>query len=133
MRALLPIAIILLVAVFMRHGSIYWLADLSGFPPGAVNVMLGGAFEIALAAVIAFLIFGYAPGIWRNLGLGACLIAAIEGAQITGCRAFVANIRLVPPKTDLCDYLVGFPIGRVIIGLELAIVCYALAAALRKG
>ena len=126
------IAAILLLAVYIRHGSIYWLSDLFDAYPWKVNYFLGAGYEAVLAGVIAFMLLAHQSSAWRNIGLGACAIAAVEDAQIVGCSLLIGDIRDVPERVDLCDYLVGFPIGRLILGAELAIVCYALATTLRK-
>ncbi len=124
------IAIILLLAVFIRHGSINWLADASGAEPWAVNYILGGAEEAALALMIAVLLLAYRAGIWRNLGLGACVISVIEGTQIAGCSLLISDIRDVPSGWSLCEYLAGFQFGMALVTAYLAIVCYSIVAAL---
>jgi hypothetical protein len=127
------IAIILIVAVWIRHGAIYTLSGLFGVYPWEMNWYLGGAWEAVLAAVAALLLLACPPSLWRNLGMGACAIAVNESAQSVGCGLFINDIRDVPPRTDLCDHLTGLPVGRVTMTVYLMIVCYALYAGRGKG
>lgn len=127
------IAIILLLAVFVRHESAFWLADATGFNPRAVHYMLGGAYEVVLAGVIAVFLLAANRSLWRNLGLAAMAIAAIEGAQITACRAMVKDMKQVPPDTNLCDWIVGVPMGHILMSFYLLIVVWSIADASRAG
>lgn len=126
------VAAILMLAVFIRHESIYWLASASGFSPQAVNYMMTGAFEAILGGIIIALVWGYKETIWRNLAIAAMAIAVLEGLQITGCRLLVADIRKVPAGSNLCDYLVGFPLGHVMFAIYLLIICTMVGRAIRN-
>lgn len=126
------VAAFLLAAVFLRHGSIYWLADVTGFTPSAMSYVLGGIEEVMLGGVLSFLLWMYPASLWRNLAIGAAAIAMLEGAQIAGCRVAITNIADVPFKVSLCDYLFGVPIGAVMVTLYMLIVCYAIGSALKR-
>lgn len=126
------IAIVLLFAVFVRHESAFWLADATGFNPRAMHYILGGAYEVVLAAVISFMLFACARTVWRDLGIAAMVIAALEGAQIAACRALVTDIKSVPASVNLCDYLVGFPLGHVMMSLYTIIIVGSIANAVRS-
>ena len=120
------LALVLLAAIFLRHGAANWLADGSDLSAAAWFYVLGGALEALLCAVILLMIYGYQRTVWRALAAAALLIGIIEGAQISACRLAVDNIRAVPEGMNLCDYATGFPVGAVMFSLYLIFVCYEL-------
>lgn len=126
------IAFALLLAVFIRHESAFWLADVTGFTPAAVNYILGGIYEMVLAAVITLGLLACKKNIWRDLGLAAMFIAFIEGGQIAGCRLLIADIRSVPANVNLCDHIVGFPLGHVMMTLYVLVIAWSVRGALRS-
>lgn len=127
------LAILLLVAVFARHGLANWLAGEAGLSAAAWFYVLGGAWEAMLCGALAWAILGYRAGLWRSLGLAACAIGALEGAQMAACRLAITDIRAVPAGANLCDFATGLPVGAVAISLYLITICYAIGASLRKG
>jgi hypothetical protein len=121
------VAILLLVGVLMRHASARWLADMLGYPVGGMEYMLSGAFDILLCGVLLLMIWHMANSLWRRLAIAALVIGMMEGAQITVCRACISDISMVPKGTNLCDYLVGFPMGPALIVMYAIVVCYIMS------
>jgi hypothetical protein len=123
----------LLAAVFIRHGAVYWIADMTGFSPAAMHYILGGLWEIVLSSTIIMLMAGYPNSLWRNLAIGASAIAILEGAQIAGCRLAIGrSLEEVPKGMNLCDYLAGIPVGPYLLAVYLFIVVYAIGCTFRK-
>lgn len=107
-----PLAILLLVGVFVRHGSAGWLADLTGFPVKGIFYILGGLWEAVLCTVIlAVLAAERNYTIWTRLAMLACVAGAIEGAQMGVCRALTSDVSAVPAGANLCTNLTGVPVG----------------------
>lgn len=122
-----------MLGVFLRHESVYWLADATGYSRSAVFYMLGGAWESLLCGVLLVIGAAMKPSLWRDLMIAAMAIGVIEGLQITACRAFVGNnIAAVPRGVNLCDYLVGFPLGHVMFAAYLIAVCYVIGRSIRR-
>lgn len=117
--------------MFARHESVYWLADATGYSRSAMFYMLGGIWESTLCGVLLVIGMATKPSVWRDLMLAAMVIGILEGMQTFACRAAVKNIALVPRGTNLCDYLVGFPLGHVMFAVYLLIVCCILGRAIR--
>jgi len=120
-RALDLIAAILLCSLAVRHYQIRELANFFGFSVYAMNYMLDGVLDVVLVSVIAFLVWGY-KGVARFLILTGCVWAALEGVQVSGCR-FFANMSHAPAQGNLCDYLLGFPVGALVGVLVLMTMC----------
>lgn len=129
MRAL---AFVLVVGVFARHGLANAIAEHSTLSPAAWFYVLGGAWEVALCACLAWAIIGYRASLWRSLGLAACAIGAIEGAQMSACRLAITDIRAVPAGANLCDFATGLPVGAVLFTLYLLGISYAIGASFRN-
>lgn len=89
--------------------------------------MLSGAYDILLCAVLLVILWQYKDSLWKRLAVIALCIGMVEGAQITVCRAATSNIALVPKGTNLCDHLVGFPLGPTMIVLYAIAICYIMA------
>ena len=128
MRAL---AIVLLLGVFVRHDTANWLADESRFSAAAWFYMLGGAWEVMLCGLLLWAVMGYPSSLWRNLAAAALMIGISEGAQIAGCRLAVDNIVAIPPGINMCDYVVGMPVGAVMTSLYLLLICWQIGRAFR--
>jgi hypothetical protein len=107
---------ILLVGVFVRHDTSSWLP---GYTPAAWFYILGGVWEMILCTVL--LLFLRTP-----LAVAALWIGVLEGAQISACRLLTKDYSAVPKWQNLCDHLTGLPVGAIMTGLYLYIVCQAI-------
>lgn len=123
-RALNLLALVLIVALAVRHKAIADLAAMFGFSVYAMNYMLDGVLDIVLLGCIAFLVWGY-KGFGRAAILVACVIGSLEAAQISGCRYFISDITKVPAGVNLCDYLAGWEIGHAVAVVYLLIIVWA--------
>jgi len=106
-----PLAIVLLLGVFIAFDGANWLADGSRFTPAAMYYMLQGAWGALLAGCLFVAILAQKASLWRNLGLLAMGIGMLEGTQATVCRLAVKDIGAVPRGTNLCDFVTGWPLG----------------------
>lgn len=116
------LAVLLLVGLFMRHGSAGWIADLTNFPVKGIFYILGGYWEAILCAVILGFIALQDDGLWSRLAVLACLAGILEGLQMSICRTLTADISKVPEGVSLCANLTGLPLGLALF------VCYFIAA-----
>jgi hypothetical protein len=112
---------ILLVGVFVRHNTSFWL---TGYSPAAWFYVMGGMWEIVLCSTILFLI--RAP-----LVIAAMWIGILEGAQVSICRLATKDIDAVHGQ-NLCDAITNLPIGATMTGLYVILVCWAIGKAWRK-
>lgn len=118
-----PLAILLLVGVFVRHGSAGWLADLTNFPVKGIFYILGGYWEAILCAVLLSFVALEAETLWVRLAMLACIAGAIEGLQMAVCRTLTVDISVVPAGANLCWQLTKpIPVGIALY------VCYFFAA-----
>lgn len=119
------IACLLLLGVTLRHNGANWLAE-SSFTPAAWFYMLGGLWEVALCAVLMWVLLAAKFSIYRDLALFAMVIGILEGLQVTGCRLLVADISKVPRGASLCDWTTGLPIGATMVSAYVLILCYGI-------
>lgn len=112
------LAILLLIAVYLRHNTSYWISDLSGMSPRGVFYVLGGLWEALLAGVIVVLAYQKKSAWWHLLAF-ACFIAIIEGLQMSACR-IIGN----SGPRNICDSVSGLPIGATLTSLYTFNVCY---------
>jgi len=125
------LASVLLLGVFIRHDSAWWIAAETGANPRVVFYVLGGAWEAVLCALILWALYSYPVTPWRNLAIAACAIGALEGAQMAACRMAIGS-RSIPTGVNLCDYSTGLPVGAVMTSLYLLIICWHVGRALRE-
>lgn len=118
-----PLAILLLVGVFIRHGSAGWLADLTSFPVKGIFYILGGMWEAILCVALLRFIILERETLWVRLAMLACVAGAIEGLQMAVCRTLTPDISAVPVGENLCwQFTNPVPVGIVLY------VCYFFAA-----
>jgi hypothetical protein len=122
------IAVVLVVGVFLAHHSSNWLAAGSSFTPSAVFYMMQGLGSATLAALLLHYVLKEAPSYWRRISIVALGIWLIESLQLPLCRIAVADISKVPreQRTNLCDFVVGFPIGDVLMISEIVVLVVVL-------
>jgi hypothetical protein len=108
------VAAVLLIGVFMRHNSAYWLSAATGHTPQGIFLIMGGLWEILLCGVLLPIVWATEKSVWREFALAALAICVIEALQVSTCRALIIDQRVVPAGVPLCDYLVGLPFGRAI-------------------
>jgi hypothetical protein len=120
------LAIVLLVGVFVRHDTSYLASTFTPLTPGAWFTVMGGLWEITLCLALLLWV--------RSIPLAAAAlwIGILEGAQISACRAVIADIRSVPQNVNLCDYLTGWHVGAIMTGVYLFIVCMAIGKEWRR-
>lgn len=117
-----PLAVLLIVGLFVRHGGAGWISDITNFPVKGIFYILGGYWEAILCVVLLSFIALEAETLWVRLAMLACLAGAVEGLQMAACRTFTADISAVPAGVNLCTDLTGIPLGTAFF------VCYFLAA-----
>ena len=117
------IAAILLIGVFLRHGSHNLLAGNTALSPAAWFYILGGLWEVVLCGVLLFILLS-AKGQLKYFAIWAMIIGILEGLQISVCRLSIDNLSSVPKGTDLCDYLLGVPLGATEAATYLLAVCF---------
>ena len=113
MRWLAPL---LLLGVFLRHHTSQWLP---GYSAAEWFYILGGVWEATLCASLLLLLR-------EPLVRVALLIGILEAAQVSTCGAMLGSTR-PPPGVDECDYLIGFPLGPWIVGLEIILIAVVTA------
>jgi len=130
-RTLRWIAIVLLVGVFIRHWTAWWLAQGTYLSPQAMFYILGGAWETVLCLVVLGALCMVEPSVWRYIAAAAMTVGALEGFQIAACRAVITDITVVPKSVNLCDYLIGLPLGFAMAALYLIAIAYGVGKYLR--
>ncbi len=113
---------ILLMGVFVRHNTSFWLPI---FSPQAWFYILGGLWEMILCGTLLLMLR-------QPLVIAAAWIGILEGAQVSVCRLSTSNIADVPKGANLCDALTNLPIGATMTALYLGIVCWAIGKEWRK-
>lgn len=106
---------VLLVGVFARH-NLAW--SLPGYNPQAWFYMLGGLWEILLCSILLLTL----PAL--PLVRVAISIGILEGAQVTLCRLATTGPL---PKGNLCDALLGFPLGPWLTGFYIILIAVVTA------
>jgi hypothetical protein len=113
---------VLLVGVFIRHNTSFWLPI---FSAPEWFYILGGLWETVLCVALLLLL--------KNpLAIAALWIGVMEGSQVTVCGALMGH-RRAPAGMNDCDYLLGWPLGATMTALYLGIICWAIGKAWRKG
>lgn len=126
------IAIVLLLGVFIVHDTPQWIVEGTGYPRNWFFYGLIGAWTALLSAVTAPFFWEQPHSLWRSLALAALAISFIEGMEMPACLLALdpANVNRMPSGYSLCDYVVGFPIGKIIECLYFLAVLYILWRAL---
>ena len=120
----------LLLGVFIRHDTSYWLAAHSPWSAREWFYVLGGAWEAALCAVL--LMFFYAMNVrWRFMAIAAMWIGILESAQMVTCTLTTKTLATLPAGMNTCDYLTGLPVGATMMALYLILICYGVAKSWR--
>ena len=118
-----PIAILLVVGVFLAHDGANWLADGTRFTPAAAFYMLHGAWEAVLSAMLLALgLWTVRASIWRDLSVAALVVSIIEALQLPACRFAIDDMKSVPRGMSLCDYATGLPVHAVLLTMEVFVV-----------
>ena len=130
-RTLRWIAFVLLIGVFIRHWTAWWLAEGTYLSPQAMFYILGGVWETILCLVILGALCMVERSVWRYIAGIAMIVGALEGAQIAVCRAVTVDISIVPKHVNLCDYLIGLPLGATLAALYLIAIAYGVGKYLR--
>ena len=125
------IALALLLGVFIRHYTAWWLADGTYLSPQAMFYILGGAWETILCLVVLGALFMVERSVWRYIAGVAMVVGALEGAQIAVCRVAITDISTVPKNINLCDYLIGLPLGPTLAALYLIAIAYGVSKYIR--
>ena len=107
---------LLLVGVFVRHNTSMWLP---GYSPAAWFYVLGGLWEAVLCAVL----LGFVRG---PLAIVSLWIGITEGSQVAVCRLLTKDIDAVHGQ-NLCDALLGFPLGPWLTGLYIILIAVVTA------
>ena len=114
----------LLLGVFIRHYSAWWLAEGTYLSPQAMFYVLGGAWEAILCLALLGAVTLAKRSLWRYIAGVAMVVGALEGLQIAICRVAISDIRAVPTNINLCDYLTGLPLGATLAALYLIAIAY---------
>ena len=144
---------IILVAVLLAHASGRWLGPLIGYSSVGTEFMGRGILLAVLSVSLGLLIFALSSPKWyerlaiqfstsrprpygllgRDLTLATLAISAIEGAQMTVCRAMIADVSKVPWGMNMCDFVADGPVGGPILWLEglglVFVLCWHMAKA----
>lgn len=116
-------AVALTVGVFAVHDSPNWLSRITGLYPWAIYFMtVAGGGTMFLAACLFILIFMAPPSFERLLCLVALGIWIFEGAMIPVCGIASGFTSTPGVGVNLCDYVTGWPVTKVTVGLEVAII-----------
>lgn len=118
----------LLVATFLRHFTSEWLAAGSSFSPAAVFYMLGGVYEVALAALALPVLIVIKPSVWRGLGFLALGVMAVEGLQVATCRFFLK----AATHANQCDVLTGLPVEKTTVTFYAMVAAFIIGKAIRE-
>lgn len=110
------LAAILLIGVFLRHDTSFFLAKVTRLSPSEWFYLLGGAWEVVLCAILRTRVRGY-------FAVAAMWIGMLEGGQIAVCQALLDGP--VPSGVSECDYVAGWPVGEWIVGLEVTLLFMA--------
>jgi hypothetical protein len=111
------IATILILGVFVRWFSHFWLSD--WYSPQAWFYMLGGVLEVVLCGVIYYLISSFPVSLAKTLVRIAMAIGMVQGATTPIGRLLTKDINAVPKDVNLIDYYFGLPANATLIGLSL--------------
>lgn len=126
------LAAILVLAVFTRHNSAFWMAAALDTTPPAVSYVMGATLEVIAGGSMALLALAYASSLWRNLVIFAGIVMMSEGAQMVACRIAIPDIRALPPMTTLCDHVTGLPVAAVATTVYLFLLAYILGAEIAR-
>jgi hypothetical protein len=124
------IATVLLLGVFVRYFSHFWLPD--WYSPQAWFYMLGGVLEVVLFGTILYLISEFPVSLWKTLAKIALAIGIAQGTTTPVCRVLTKNINAVPKDVNLCDYYFGLPANATLIGLSLLAIFFVAGVESRK-
>lgn len=119
------LAAILLVGVGLRHAGASWLAPMFGVSVPGTFYVLGGMWEALLCLTVMVLLSTQRRSPWRGLALGAMAVGFIEGALMAACRlASGISLGSKPRDMNLCDWVIGVPIGPALLTTYVVILCY---------
>lgn len=125
------IALVLLLGVFIRHYTAWWWSQGTYLSPQAMFYILGGLWETILCLVVLGALYMVERSVWRYIAGAAMVVGALEGAQIAVCRVAITDISTVPKNVNLCDYLIGLPLGATLAALYLIAIAYGVSKYIR--
>lgn len=121
----------LLAGVFIRHFGYWWLAEGTRFSPKAMFYILGGAWETILCLTLLGAFIVTERSVWRYIAIAAMIVGALEGFQIAACQFVVVTNANTPANTNICDYLMGVPLGPTLAALYLIAIAYGVSKYIR--
>lgn len=119
------LASILLLAAAFKNAGASWLAPIFGLPVPGMFYVLCGLWEAVLCIAVILLLQTQPRSRWRGVALSAAVIGLIDGVLMAACRlAAGTSIASKPRDMDLCDWVTGLPVGSVLLGMYVLILCY---------
>jgi hypothetical protein len=113
------LAVLVLVGVFIRHGSANWIHDLTNFPVRGAFYILGGLWESLLCAIVALLVWNRPKDGWWALLVMGCLVGIVEGLMMV-----IGRLMVTPSGPNLFDTLTGLQVGATAMSLYAMVICY---------
>ena len=108
--------ICLLLGVFIVFDTPEWIVEGTGYPRNWLFHGLLGLWIAFLSGALINFFLTQQRSFWRSLAIAALCISIIESMEMPACLLAVdpTNVNSMPRGISLCDYVVGFPIGKAI-------------------